>query len=239
VASKKEEGVVEVFKELGLYDPASSGIYVVYGAPAVGKTTLVARLLEGLARDEVPAFYAAAEPNLLLYGQLDAIRRLLPQRARCGGRELEAVRYVDAPLPLLHFVVEVTTACERAVMAVDSITALALHEQARYLAATGRLDQLYVIRQISAFGNALAQLAAANMVSRHVTLYLVAQERPAIGQPYYGEPAAPSFAMRAQHNVAATARLTAVAAKRTLKVVWHRVSRYAGQTREIELEPLV
>ena len=238
MASKKEEGVVEVFKELGLYDPTSSGIYIIYGAPAVGKTTLVARLLEELARDEVAAFYIGTEPNLRLYGQLEAVRRLLP-RARCGGRELEAVHYVDAPLPLLHKIVEATSACERAAIAVDSITALALHEQARYLAATGRTDILPIIRSMSSFANTLTQLVASNMADRRIALYYVAQERPAIGQPYYGEPAAPSFAMRAQHNVAATARLTAVAAKRTLKVVWHRLSKYAGQAKEIHVEPLV
>jgi len=46
--------------------------------------------------------------------------------------------------------------------------------------------------------------------------------------------------MRAQHNVQAVARLTVSAeGKRTLKVVWHRISKYAGATKEVHIEPLI
>jgi RecA/RadA recombinase len=201
---KKEGGVLPLLTELGLYDPASSGVYIVYGPAAVGKTTLMARAAEEAAKDEVPTFYLMVEPNLRLYRQADKIRQMLPARVRCGGREVETTAYYNAPLPLFHRLIEITSACERALIVVDSITALAQHEQARYLAATGRLDVLPIVRSMSSFANA------------------------------------PSFAARAQHNVAAAARLYITAEKRRLiKVVWHRVSKYAGMTREIQIEPLL
>jgi len=241
---KKEGGVLPLLAELGLYDPASSGVYIIYGPAAVGKTTLMARAAEEAARDEVPAFYLMVEPNLKLYHQADKIRQMLPARVRCGGREVETAAYYDAPLPLFHRLIEITSTCERAFVVVDSITALAQHEQARYLAAVGRLDVLPIVRSMSAFANAMTQLLANNIAERHVSIYYIAQERPAIGQTYYGEPSAPSFATRAQHNVAAVARLYTAAAeggktKRMIKVVWHRISKYAGITREVQIEPLL
>jgi hypothetical protein len=235
---KKE--VLSLMMELGLYDPTTSGVYIVYGSAAVGKTTLMARAAEEAAKDEVPAFYLMAEPNLRLYNQADKIKQMLPVRARCGGREVETTAYYDAPLPLFHRLIEITSACERALIVVDSITALAQHEQAKYLAATGRLDVLPIVRSMSSFANAMTQLLASNIADRYISIYYIAQERPAIGSSYYGEPAAPSFAARAQHNVAAAARLYITAEKRRLiKVVWHRVSKYAGMTREIQIEPLL
>jgi hypothetical protein len=46
--------------------------------------------------------------------------------------------------------------------------------------------------------------------------------------------------MRAQHNVAAVARIYYTAdRKRLIKVVWHRISKYAGMTREVQIEPLL
>jgi hypothetical protein len=157
---------------------------------------------------------------------------------------VETAAYYDAPLPLFHRLIEITSTCERAFVVVDSITALAQHEQARYLAAVGRLDVLPIVRSMSAFANAMTQLLANNIAERHVSIYYIAQERPAIGQTYYGEPSAPSFATRAQHNVAAVARLYTAAAeggktKRMIKVVWHRISKYAGITREVQIEPLL
>jgi hypothetical protein len=164
---------------------------------------------------------------------------MLPARVKCGGRMLEATGYFDAPLPLFHKLIEITSACERAFVVVDSITALAQHEQARYLAAVGRLDVLPVLRSMSAFANAMTQLLANNIAERYISIYYIAQERPAIGQPYYGEPSAPSFAMRAQHNVAAAARLFVADKKRLIRVAWHRISKYVGITREIQIEPLL
>jgi hypothetical protein len=226
--------------EAGLYDLVTPGIYIIYGPAAVGKTTLMARAAEEAAKDEVPTFYLMVEPNLTLYHQADKIKRMLPARARCGGREVEAAAYYDAPLPLLHKLIEITSTCERAFVVVDSITALAQHEQARYLAATGRLDTLPIVKSMGVFANAATQLLANNIADRYISVYYIAQERPAIGQTYYGEPAAPSFALRAQHNVAAVARLfTTSDKKRLLKVVWHRMSKYAGAVRELQIEPLL
>jgi hypothetical protein len=241
---KRDErrGIVDVFEEMGLFHPTASGIYIVYGAPAVGKTTLMARFAEALAKRGIPAFYVGTEPNLRLYGQLSKIRQMLPNSFKCGGREVAAVEYVDSYLPLLHKLIDITASCDQAVAVVDSITALALHEQAKYLAATGRLDVLPVIRTVSSFANSMTQLIANNVADRMVSVYYVAQERPAIGQPYHGEPAAPSFAMRAQHNVAAVARLfigEGGKARRMLKIVWHRSEKYVGMAKEVQIEPLL
>jgi len=231
--------VVALLEELGLYS-RTPGIYIIYGAPAVGKTTLMARFVWELAELGVPTFYVGTEPNLKLYGQLEKIREKLPRVFKCGYREIATVEYVDSYLPLLHKAVEVTGHCGEAVLVVDSITAIALHEQSRYLAATGRLDVLPIARTMSSFVNAATQIIANNIASKAISVYFVAQERPAIGQTYHGEPAAPSFAMRAQHNVQAVARLTVGAeGKRTLKVVWHRISKYSGAAREVQIEPLL
>jgi len=241
--SDGERDVVDAFEEMGLFHPTASGIYIVYGAPAVGKTTLMARFAEALARRGVPVFYVGTEPNLRLYGQLSKIRSMIPTSFKCGGREVAAVEYVDSYLPLLHKLIDITASCDQAVAVVDSITALALHEQAKYLAATGRLDVLPIIRTVSSFANSVTQLIANNVADRMVSVYYVAQERPAIGQPYHGEPAAPSFAMRAQHNVAAVARLFMTGeggkARRALKVVWHRAEKYVGMVKEVQVEPLL
>jgi len=240
VSQPRKPKVVALLEELGLYSRGSPGIYIIYGAPAVGKTTLMAKFLWELADSGVATFYIGTEPNLKLYGQLEKIREKLPRSFKCGHREIAAVEYVDSYLPLLHRVIEVTGHCGEAVLVVDSITAVALHEQGRYLAATGKLDVLPIVRTMSSFANSMTQLVANNIASKTVSVYYVAQERPAIGQTYHGEPAAPSFAMRAQHNVQAVARLTVGAeGRRILKVVWHRVSKYAGVTREVQIEPLI
>ncbi len=232
--------VAPLLEELGLYSRNSPGIYIIYGAPAVGKTTLMAKFLWELADLGVSTFYIGTEPNLKLYGQLEKIRERLPRILKCGYREISTVEYVDSYLPLLQKTIEVTGHCGEAVIVVDSITAVALHEQSRYLASTGRLDVLPIVRTMSSFANAMTQLIANNIANKAINVYYVAQERPAIGQTYHGEPAAPSFAMRAQHNVQAVARLTAGAeGKRTLKVVWHRVSRYTGAAKEVQIEPLL
>jgi len=240
MSQSRKPKVVALLEELGLYGRSSPGIYIIYGAPAVGKTTLMARFLWELADLGVPTFYIGTEPNLKLYGQLEKIKEKLPRVFKCGYREIAAVEYVDSYLPLLHKAVEITGHCGEAVLAVDSITAVALHEQGRYLASTGKLDVLPIVRTMSSFANAMTQLIANNIASKAISVYYVAQERPAIGQTYHGEPAAPSFAMRAQHNVQAVARLTVGAeGKRILKVVWHRVSKYTGATREVQIEPLL
>ena len=232
--------VVALLEELGLYSRNSPGIYIIYGAPAVGKTTLMARFLWELADLGIATFYIGTEPNLTLYGQLEKIKEKLPRVFKCGYREIATVEYVDSYLPLLHRAVEVTGHCGEAVLVVDSITAVALHEQGRYLAATGKLDVLPIVRTMSSFANSMTQHIANNISSKAKSVYYVAQERPAIGQTYHGEPAAPSFAMRAQHNVQAVARLTVGAeGRRILKVVWHRISKYAGTTREVQIEPLL
>jgi hypothetical protein len=236
---QKKEQVLTLLEELGLYDPVSPGIYVIYGAAAAGKTTLMARAAEEAARDEVSVFYLMVEPNLRLYRQADKIQQMLPPRVKCGGREVKTVDYYDAPLPLLHRLIEITSTCERAFIVVDSITALAQHEQARHLAAVGKIDTLYVVRSMGTFANAATQLLANNIADRYVSVYYIAQERPTVGQAYYGEPAAPSFAARAQHNVAAAARLYTVERKRFVKVVWHRIAKYAGAVREVQIEPLL
>jgi KaiC/GvpD/RAD55 family RecA-like ATPase len=231
--------VVALLQELDLYS-RTPGIYIIYGAPAVGKTTLMARFVWELAELGVPTFYVGTEPNLKLYGQLEKIREKLPRVFKCGYREIATVEYADSYLPLLHKAVEVTGHCGEAVLVVDSITAIALHEQSRYLAATGKLDVLPIVRTMSSFANVMTQIIANNIASKAISVYFVAQERPAIGQTYHGEPAAPSFAMRAQHNVQAVARLTVSAeGKRTLKVVWHRISKHTGTAKEIHIEPLL
>jgi predicted AAA+ superfamily ATPase len=79
---KEEHGVLPLLTELGLYDLTSSGVYIVYGPAAVGKTTLMARAAEEAAKDEVPTFYLMVEPNLKLYRQADKIKQMLPT----GGR---------------------------------------------------------------------------------------------------------------------------------------------------------
>jgi len=240
---QKKVEVLTLLEEFGLYDPVSPGIYVVYGPAAVGKTTLMARAAEEAARDEVSVFYLMVEPNLRLYRQADRIQQMLPPRAKCGGREVKTTDYYDAPLNLFHKLIEITSACERAFVVVDSITALAQHEQARYLATVGKIDTLYIVRSMGTFANAATQLLANNIADRYISIYYVAQERPTVGQAYYGEPAAPSFAARAQHNVAAAARLyTALESgktRRLIKVVWHRVAKYAGAVREVQIEPLL
>jgi len=240
---EERRDIATMFEEMGLFHPTASGIYIVYGAPAVGKTTLMAHMAEALARRGIPAFYIGTEPNLRLYGQLSKIRNMIPASFKCGGREVAAVEYVDSYLPLLHKLIDITASCDQAAAVVDSITALALHEQAKYLAATGRLDVLPVIRTVSSFANSMTQLIANNVADRMVSVYYVAQERPAIGQTYHGEPAAPSFAMRAQHNVAAVARLFIAGeggkARRVLRVVWHRSEKYVGMAKEVQIEPLL
>jgi RecA/RadA recombinase len=237
---KNKEEVLTLLTELGLYDPVSSAIYTIYGPAASGKTTLMARAAEEAAKDEIATFYLMVEPNLRIYRQGDKIRDMLPPQVKCGGRMLDAVVYYDAPLPLLHKLIEITSTCERAFVVVDSITALAQHELSKYLAATGKLDILPIVRYMSSFANAMTQLLANNIADRYITVYYIAQERPSIGSSYYGEPAAPSFALRAQHNVAAVARLyTTADKKRLIKVVWHRVRKYSGMTREVQIEPLL
>lgn len=241
-ASKEGRGsATGILAELGLYSPAGSGIYVIYGEPATGKTTLVARLLEEASREGAPAVYIATEPNVRLYGQWQKIRSLLPARAKCNGVEIDAVQYHDSYTTLMYAALKALQ-CKNLVMAVDSVTALALHEQARRMAETGRLEILPIIREVSAFANAFAQLIASRLASeegRQAQVYLVAQARAAIGQPWHGEPLAPSFALRAQHNVGACARLVALPnGERLLKVVWHRDARYAGKAAKIRLEPL-
>jgi hypothetical protein len=120
---KEEHGVLHLLTELGLYDPTSSSVHILYGSAAVDKTTLMARAAEEATKDEVPTFYLMVEPNLRLYRQADKIKQMLPARVRCGGREVETTAYYDAPLPLFHCLIEITSACERAFVVVDSITA--------------------------------------------------------------------------------------------------------------------
>jgi len=116
---KEEHGVLHLLTELGLYDATSSSVYILYGSAAVGKTTLMARAAEEAAKDEVPNLMV--EPNLRLYRQADKIKQMLPARVRCGGREVETTAYYDAPLPLFHCLIEITSACERAFVVVDSL----------------------------------------------------------------------------------------------------------------------
>jgi len=118
---KEEHGVLHLLTELGLYDATSSSVHILYGSAAVGKTTLMARAAEEAAKDEVPTFYLMVEPNLRLYRQADKIKQMLPARVRCGGREVETTAYYDAPLPLFHCLIEITSACERAFVVVDSL----------------------------------------------------------------------------------------------------------------------
>ncbi|MEM1568652.1 MAG: hypothetical protein QXI84_09240 [Thermofilaceae archaeon] len=65
----------------------------------------------------------------------------------------------------------------------------------------------------------MSQALAEYAVRKKATIWLVAQERPAIGGSWRGEPAAPSFAMRALHSV--------------FKVVMHRNEKKVGEIREV------
>jgi hypothetical protein len=243
-SEKKRDGrdVVDMFEEMGLFHPTTSGIYIVYGGPGEGKTTAMARFAEALTKRGIPAFYLGTEPNLRLYGQLSKIRQMLPNSFKCGQHEVAAVEYMDSYLPLLHKLIEITASCDQAVAVVDSITSAALHERSRYLAATGRVDTQTAM-YMSSYANLMTQQLANNIADKMINIYYVAQERPAIGQPYHGEPTAPSFAMRAQHNVAAVARAFTVTeggkTRWLLKVVWHRVGKYSGMVKEVQVEPLL
>jgi hypothetical protein len=239
---RDERGIVDLFEEMGLFHPTASGIYIVYGGPGEGKTTAMARFAEALAKGGIPAFYIGTEPNLRLYGQLSKIRQILPASFKCGQHEITAVEYTNSYLPLLHKLVDIVASCDQAVAVVDSITSAALHERSRYLAATGRVDTQTAM-YMSSFANLMTQLLADDIANKMINIYYIAQERPAVGQPYHGEPTAPSFAMRAQHNVGAVAKaFTATEGgktRRMLKVIWHRIAKYEGMVKEVQIEPLL
>jgi len=239
---EERHDIATMFEEMGLFHPTASGIYIVYGGPAEGKTTAMARFAEALAKRGVPAFYIGTEPNLRLYGQLSKIKQMLPASFKCGQYEIAAVEYMDSYLSLLHKLIDITASCDQAVVVVDSITSVALHERSRYLAATGRVDTQTAM-YMSSFANLITQNIANNIANKMINIYYIAQERPAVGQPYHGESTAPSFAMRAQHNVAGVARAFTVTEggkkRRMIKVIWHRVGKYEGMVKEVQVEPLL
>ncbi len=244
--TKKERGekraeALEVAEKLGLVRRPESFISVVYGAAAVGKTTFVAHLLEEAHRQmQIPVAYIATEPNVRLYGGLERIQKMLPPQVQCTDkRVMESVYYIDDILRLYHTLIQLVSCMDAGVIAVDSITALAIHEQARHLAATGRVDVLPIVQRVSAYANSIVQWLANAIADKHINIIIVAQERPAIPQPWHGQPTAPSFASRALHNVGAVARLYIDGKTRVIKTVVHRIADYIGRWEELDLEPLL
>lgn len=208
--------VLTLVEDLGL----SGGVVVVYGAAGVGKTTLTLAVMKELV---VPKLYIASEPNVF-YDKLEKAKQFaeadyvkeLPEAFR---RALTFVQKHDG-----------------AFVAIDSVSAFAQHEAAKKMALEGELPQpLSIVGPLSFAANAMSQALAEQAIKHKATIWLIAQERPAIGGTWRGEPAAPSFAMRALHSVAAVARLFMAGNKRTLKVVMHRDKKKEGEVREVPI----
>lgn len=91
----------------------------------------------------------------------------------------------------------------------------------------GEMPQpLAIVGSLSFAANAMAQALAEYAIRQSATIWLIAQERPAIGKTWRGEDAAPSFAMRALHSVLAVARLIYTPHGRIPRVVMHRDPNY-------------
>ncbi|MEM0369791.1 MAG: ATP-binding protein [Pyrobaculum sp.] len=206
---------MQVVKELGLI----GGVVIIYGASGVGKTTLTIELLREL---QAPKLYVASEPNIFYgerfklvsqYAQTEFIKEL-PEAFR------RAISFIQKN--------------EGAFIAIDSVSAYAQHEAAKRMAIEGELPQpLTIVGPLSFAANAMAQALAEYAIRQSATVWLIAQERPAIGRTWRGEDAAPSFALRALHSVLAVARLIYTNQGRFLRVVMHRDHRYERKQAEV------
>lgn len=206
--------VLTLVEDLGLF----GGVVVVYGAAGVGKTTLTLAVMKELV---VPKLYIASEPNVF-YDKLEKAKQFA---------EADYVKELpEAFRRALAFVQK----HEGAFVAIDSVSAFAQHEAAKKMALEGEMPQpLAVVGPLSFAANAMSQALAEQAVKHKATIWLIAQERPAISGTWRGEPAAPSFAMRALHSVLAVARLFIAGNKRLLKMVMHRDKKKEGEVREV------
>ncbi|MGK0550326.1 MAG: hypothetical protein ABWU84_12025 [Pyrobaculum sp.] len=119
-------------------------------------------------------------------------------------------------------------------VAIDSVSAFAQHEAAKRMSLEGELPQpLAIVGPLSFAANAMSQALAEFAIRHSATVWLIAQERPAIGRTWRGEDAAPSFALRALHSVLAVARLIYTNQGRFLRVVMHRDHRYERKQAEV------
>ncbi|MEM0184219.1 MAG: ATP-binding protein [Thermoproteus sp.] len=220
MSKKKELEWVKAAEELGMMEP---GVYVLYGAPGVGKTTFAYGLLSEL-KDRIK-LYIATEPNVLYDKRLEAFKAVA---------ETEYHKDLAKAFMKLHAFVRDN---KNGVAVVDSVSAFAQHEAAAVILSEGRMVRpLELVGPLSFAANAMSVAVADLAVERGHILLFVAQERPSIGKSWRGEDAAPSFAMRALHSVRAVVRIiVAQSGVRYAKVVIHRVPSY--ERKMVELPP--
>ena len=215
VSKQKELSVLELARELGL----TEGIVIIYGASGVGKTTFT---LATMREYQGPKLYIASEPNVFYDGRISIAKKIA---------EADYVKELpEAFRRALMFLQK----HKEALVAIDSVSAFAQHEAAKRLMLEGEVPQpLSIVGPLSFAANAMSQALAEHAIEGKSIVWLIAQERPAIGRPWRGEDAAPSFAMRAIHSVYAVARLIYTGNKRILKVVMHRDPSKEGLVREV------
>lgn len=220
MSKKKEREWVKAAEELGILEP---GVYVVYGAAGAGKTTFIYGLMSELA--EKPKLYVATEPNIFYDGRYEKFKAVA---------NAEYHKDLAKAFMRLHAFVREN---KDGLVAVDSFSAFAHHEAAHAILAEGRLVRpLELTGPLSLAANAISAAVADAAVERGHVLIFVAQERAAIGKPWRGEDAAPSFAMRALHSVRAVVRVVvAPNGARVAKVVMHRQPAY--ERRQVQLPP--
>ncbi|MEM1924977.1 MAG: ATP-binding protein [Pyrobaculum sp.] len=207
---------LELVKSLGLF---SHGIVIVYGASGVGKTTLTLAVMRELQTDKL---YIASEPNVF-YGD----------RLKTAAKYAQAEYVKDLP-EAFRKALQFVQKNKHAFVAIDSVSAFAQHEAARRMVLEGEMPQpLAIVGSLSFAANAMAQALAEYAIRQSATIWLIAQERPAIGKTWRGEDAAPSFAMRALHSVLAVARLIYTTHGRILRVVMHRDPNYEKKQAEV------
>lgn len=195
------------------------GVVIIYGASGVGKTTLTLGAMREYAG---PKLYIASEPNIFYHDRLKTAQSIA---------QVEFIK--DMPEAFRKALIFLQKS-EDAFVAIDSVSAFAQHEAAKKMALEGELPQpLAIVGPLSFAANAMSQALAEYAISRKATVWLIAQERPAIGRSWRGEDAAPSFALRALHSVLAVARLIYTPQGRILRVVMHRDPQH--ERRQVEI----
>lgn len=210
-----KKSILQLVEELGL----ASGVVILYGASGVGKTTLTLAVMREVQR---PKLYIASEPNVF-YGE----------RLKLASQFGQAEYVKDLP-EAFRRALQYVQKNEGAFVAIDSVSAFAQHEAAKRMALEGEMPQpLAIVGPLSFAANAMAQALAEYAVRSGATVWLIAQERPAIGRTWRGEDAAPSFALRALHSVLAVARIVYMPQGRFLRVVMHRDPKFERRQMEI------
>lgn len=207
--------MLKLIQDLGL----TGGVVIIYGASGVGKTTLTLAVMREV---QAPKLYIASEPNVFYDDKFKT------------AAQIAEAKYVKELPEAFRLALQFVQRHKGAFVAVDSVSAFAQHEAAKKMALEGELPiPLSIVGPLSFAANAMSQALAEHVVKNDATVWLIAQERPAIGKPWRGEDAAPSFAMRALHSVLAVARLVYAPPKRYLRVVMHRNPEHEKKQAEI------